>query len=132
MPIALILLGIVIASATVNDQLGALGTQAKTDLFGVSGGKVGFIEWAAAILVVGALFRAVDLPDAGKALVALIILAFLLGNTGVPMQFLAGLQAVGGKATPPQTPADKIFNAAGAPAAPVAPTSPAAPNLGTP
>jgi len=124
MPVFLIVIGLVVLSAVINDQLGTLGSQASKDLFGHDG-KIGFIEWAAALLLVGGVFKAVDMPQAGKALVALVILAYLLGHTDVPNQFLAGLQALAGKFTP--TPGPSVIGAAGAPAPPVPPVPPAAP-----
>ena len=94
MGVALIIAGIVLVMATVNDQLGTLGSQIKKDFLG-DGSTNGFFMWVAAIVVIGAVLRMLDLPGAGKALIVLIIMAYLLGNANIPSQILSGLQAGG-------------------------------------
>jgi len=125
MPLFLIVIGGIILSAVINDKLGQLGTLASGDLFGQTG-KPGFIVWAGAILVIGAIFRAIDLPDAGKALVFLVIVAYLLGNANIPQQILAALEQAGGA---PAAAKPTLYQSLGvsAPAAPAAPASPAGP-----
>lgn len=94
MPLLLIVIGLTVLAAVVNDRLGELGALARKDLFG-DGDKPGFVLWGAAILLVGGIFRAVDLPDAGRALVVLVIVAFLLAHADVPSVFLNALRAAG-------------------------------------
>jgi hypothetical protein len=102
MGVALMIAGVVLAMATINDQLGTLGSQVKKDFLG-DGASHGFFMWIAAIVVIGAVLRMLDLPGAGKALIVLIIIAYLLGNANIPSQILSGLQGAG--QTPATTPA---------------------------
>lgn len=95
MGVALIIIGVVIATAVINDKLGELGSLMKSDLFG-SGSDKGFIVWTAAILVLGSFLKMLDMPEAGRALVILIILAFLLGHADIPNQILSAVEGAGG------------------------------------
>src|SRR5271166_3500612 len=97
MAVFLIIAGMVMIMAAINDQIGALGALIKGDLFGGGGASdYGFVVWAAAIIAIGAVLRVADLPDAGRFLVALVIIAYLLGHAGIPTQVLQQIQAAGG------------------------------------
>jgi len=99
MAVFLIIAGMVMIMAAINDQIGALGALIKGDLFGGGGASdYGFVVWAAAIIAIGAVLRVADLPDAGRFLVALVIIAYLLGHAGIPTQVLQQIQAAGGGA----------------------------------
>ena len=93
--VVLIILGTVISAAVINDKLGELGELAKADLFG-DGKTSGFIVWVGAIIVIGAVFRVLNLPEAGRAIVVLIMVAYLLGNAKLPTQLLEAIKQVGG------------------------------------
>jgi hypothetical protein len=95
MPAALIIIGLVLGMAAVNDKIGDLGTLIKSDFFGSKQGDYGFIVWAAAIIIVAAVLRVLDLPEAGKLLIVLIVLAYLLGNANIPQQILTAIESAG-------------------------------------
>lgn len=95
MPVALIIMGLVIGMAAANDQIPTLGKLAKSDFFGSKQGDYGFIVWAAAIIMIAAVLRVLNLPEAGKMLIILIVLAYLLGNANIPSQILAAVQGAG-------------------------------------
>lgn len=95
MPVALIVIGLILGMAAVNDQIPALGKLVKSDLFGSKAGDYGFLVWAAAIIVVAAVMRVLNLPEAGKMLVILVVLAYLLGNGNIPQQILTAIESAG-------------------------------------
>jgi len=124
MPVFLIIVGMVLMMAAINSQIGALGSLAKRDLFGSgASGDYGFIIWAAAVIAIGAVLRAIDLPDAGRFLVALVIVAYLLGHAGIPTQILQELKG--------SSDAGASSGSAGGPPAPAAPAAPASPPFAT-
>jgi hypothetical protein len=85
------------------------------------GNQAGFLERAAAILVVSCLFRSVDMPEAGKVLGVLVILVFILADGGLENKFLTQLKAGTG------SPADlKTSDSAQNSAAPLTNIAPAA------
>jgi hypothetical protein len=94
MGVALIIIGAILFMAQTNDKLGALGAQVKNDFFGANG-SYGFLVWAAAILAIGAILRIADLPEAGKMLIVLVILAYLLGNANIPSQLASAVKSAG-------------------------------------
>lgn len=100
MGVAIIVIGILIGTAVINDKLGDLGTLMKSDLFG-AGGDRGFIVWVAAILILGSLLRMLNMPEAGRALIILIVLAFLLGHAKIPGQILTAVQGAGQEGATP-------------------------------
>ena len=95
MAVFLIVFGLVLIMSAFNDTLAAFGKLASGDLFG-SGGKPGFLVWAGAILVVGAIFKMLDLPSAGKMLITLIIIAYLLGHTDITSKITSALSSGAG------------------------------------
>lgn len=94
MPVFIFFVAAIFGLAAINGRVGALFTQSKTDLFG-NGQSYGFIVWAAAILVVASVFKAIDLGDAGKVFVALLIIEFLLGTPDVVNSLEQQLKAAG-------------------------------------
>jgi hypothetical protein len=82
MPVALLFAAFILGAAALNGRVAALGTQANKDLFG-SNGQVGFLEWAGAVLFIGAVMKTIDIPRAGKALIALVLITFLLADNGL-------------------------------------------------
>lgn len=101
MAMFLIIMGVLLGAVAINDKVGDFGTLFKNDLVG-SGQSYGFIVWAGAIIAVATVFRVVDLPDAGRFLVALIVIAYLLGHANIPTQVLQQLQSVGAPAAKSQ------------------------------
>lgn len=103
MPVALIVAGIIFGAAALNgtlaDQQGKPGLLSllSGDLFG-KGGQIGFLEWAGALLLLSAIMKALDFPEAGKALIVLVILKFLLDQNGVPTQLLDAIKGLGTQA----------------------------------
>lgn len=92
MGVAILIIGLILASAAINDKIGQLGALIKSDLFG-DGKERGFIIWVAAIIILAAILKVLNLPEAGRALIALIIVSFFLGHTDVPGQILSSLQS---------------------------------------
>ena len=106
MPVALIIMGLVLGMAAVNDKIGDLGKLVKSDFFGSKQGDYGFIVWAAAVIIIATIMRVLNLPEAGKMLVVLIVLAYLLGNANIPSQILSAVEGSGsasGSPIPTQT-----------------------------
>ena len=94
MGLALVIIGAIIIMAAINDQIGALGSLVKEDFFGTDG-TYGFLVWAAAILAIGAVLGMLDLPEAGKVLIILVVIAYLLGNANIPAQLAAAVKKAG-------------------------------------
>jgi hypothetical protein len=82
MVVFLLVMGAILGASAINGTIPQLGKQANDDLFG-TGGKVGFLEWMAAILVIAVAAKSIDLPDAGKALLVLTVLVFLISDKGL-------------------------------------------------
>ena len=101
MLIAAILVGAVLLMAGVNNTWGQLGGLAKDVIWPAKGS--GFLLWVFAILFLMTVLRALNLPEAGKALVVLIVVAFLLGHTDIPGQILSAVKASGQGAAPGAT-----------------------------
>jgi cell division protein FtsW (lipid II flippase) len=78
-PVFIFFVAAIFGLAAINGRVKQLFDQGRKDLFG-DGQSYGFILWAVAILVVASVFKAIDLGDAGKVFVALLIIAFLLGT----------------------------------------------------
>jgi len=93
MLIAAVIIGSILIMAGVNNTWGDLGSLAKETVWPKQG--TGFIVWVFAILFLAAVLRALNLPEAGKALVVLIVVAFLLGHNDVPGQILKGITGSG-------------------------------------
>ncbi len=93
MVVALLVIGIILGLAGINGQLPALGAQVKKDLL-AQGGQVGFIEWAGAILGVSIITKNLDMPEAGKLFMALIVIVYLLKNEQVITQAVTELKGL--------------------------------------
>jgi hypothetical protein len=93
-PVFIFFVAAIFGLAAINGRVGTLFTQSKTDLFG-NEQSYGFIVWAAAILVVASVLKAIDLGDAGKVFVALLIIEFLLGTPDVVNSLEQQLKAAG-------------------------------------
>jgi hypothetical protein len=77
MPLALLLIGAFLGLLAINgkyaDALTLIGNSAKK----APGGSVSLLEAFAGIILVAALFRAVELPRAGEAFLVLLVVVFL-------------------------------------------------------
>ena len=106
MAIPLIIMALITMAAVINDKLGDLGTLVKSDLFGDKS-QAGFVAWVGAIIVVASFFKMLDLPQAGRGIIILIILAYVLGNRDIPGQITNALQGASreGGAPAPSAPA---------------------------
>ena len=107
MAIPLIVIALVIMAAVINDKLGDLGSLVKGDLFG-SKDQMGFIAWVGAIIVLASALKMLNLPEAGRGLIILIIVAYLLGHKEIPGQLVEAIQGAateGGGAGPAPAPA---------------------------
>jgi hypothetical protein len=100
MAVALLVFGAVLIAVAINDKVGEFGELVKKDMVG-EGAQIGFIAWVGAIIVLAAFFKVLNLPEAGRAMVILIILAFLLGHHDIPGQVL---EAIKGASTPADYP----------------------------
>jgi hypothetical protein len=103
----------------VNGTVPQLGKQLNADILG-SNNQPGFGEWVAAILTVSIVAKSLDLPDAGRALMVLVVLVYLLADKGlitqIEQQFATIKNPVTGSAAAtigPAPPAGSV--AAGAP-----------------
>jgi hypothetical protein len=94
MPVVLLVFGVVIGMAVVNDKIGKLGDLVKSAVFPPEGH--GFLIWVFAVLAIASVLRMLDLPEAGKALVVLVVVAYLLGHNDIPKQIYDGINAVKG------------------------------------
>ena len=107
MPVFIIVLGVIVGIAALNDTITSKDNQPglwsllSGDLF-PSGQNPGFLEWAAAVLAIAALAKMVDLPEAGRALIALVIISYLLSNKGasIPQQLLSAIGSSSGGSGP--------------------------------
>lgn len=104
MVVFLIVMGVILGAAAVNGTIPELGKQMNKDLFS-KGTQAGFLKWVLAVLVISSITKAINLPDAGKVLLVLIFLAFILSSkngdllTSIVNQ-ISSLQGPGGAATP--------------------------------
>lgn len=85
--------GLILVMVGINgtDKIRELGNLTKETFWPADGH--GFLLWVFAILFVGLLLRALNLPEAGKALIALIIVAYVLGHANIPGQVLQAVQS---------------------------------------
>jgi hypothetical protein len=98
MPVIIIFFGILIGMASMNGKIGDLGDIIKTTVYPEQGR--GFFIWVAAIIVLASLMRILNLPEAGKALIVLVVLAYFLSHADIPQKMLDELNKVKPDATP--------------------------------
>jgi hypothetical protein len=118
MIVFLLVFGVIIGMAAVNGKIPELGAQLNKDILGANN-QLGFAEWAAAILAIAILTKSVDLPGAGRALMVLVVLAFLLSDQGlltqIEQQFATIKNPVSGSAAASVVQAPPAGLAAGGP-----------------
>lgn len=83
MPFVLIVVGIVILVTAINGTTGKLAGLLKTDVFGQNG----YIYWAVAVGVVGAIGYINAFKRLSDWFIVLILLALVLNNRGIFQQF---------------------------------------------
>jgi hypothetical protein len=88
MEVAILVVCVIGLAAAVNGQISQLSGAIRQDIFG-DGQTPGFLAWIGALIVIGGVFRALNLPEAGRTMIVLLMIAYLLGNK----QMLAQLQA---------------------------------------
>jgi hypothetical protein len=87
MPLALIILAAFLILTGIKGNYAAVGTQFENDVMG-SGG---FLEFFIGIVGIAAFFRLIDMPNAGKVFLILVLLAYFLENQSV----LTSLESLG-------------------------------------
>jgi hypothetical protein len=101
MLVPLLILGALFVIVGINGQTSAFTAQMEKDLFSQQG-KIGFIEWAGAILALSILFKSIDMPEVGKYILGLVVIIFILKNEQVISQ---GVQELKSITSPPAAPA---------------------------
>lgn len=122
MPLALVILAYLAVVTGLTGRWSTVGAQFETDVMG-SNGQGGFLQFLVGIIGIAIFFRVVDMPNAGRVFMGLVIIVFLLQNANV----LTTLENIVGTSTtattsPGATAASGAV--AQAPAANAAPSSP--------
>src|ERR1035437_5992113 len=100
MSLGILIIGLIFGAAalngTISDQPASgstpakvgLGSQLNSDLFGTTGSTTspGLLKWFGALFCLGAIFKILGMPGAGKAFLGLVILAYFAKNPGVITQ----------------------------------------------
>lgn len=92
MPLAFLVIGALLVVVAVRGTYANLGTMLVNDFTGASVGK-GFLVWVAAIAAIGALGWIPGLRTPSRLLLAMVILAIFISNSGV---FAQAQKAVSG------------------------------------
>lgn len=87
MPLALVVIAWILIMTGINGNYAALGQQFNNDVLG----QGGFFNFLVGIVGIAVFFRVVDMPNAGRVFIGLVILAYLLQNANV----LTSLESVG-------------------------------------
>lgn len=85
MPFVLLVLGLLFLTAAIRGTQGQLFAELRETF----GGQPGFIRWALAIVLLGALGYVKSLRPVSNAALTLVFVALILSNRGVLPQFLA-------------------------------------------
>jgi hypothetical protein len=95
MPFALVFVGMILIVTGVRNTYKQLGTMVVADMTGSNApqGRAGFIMFAAAIGMVGALGAIKEMRTFSHYFLALILISILLSNTGVMQKFIAALKS---------------------------------------
>lgn len=96
MPLALLIVGIIIAVTAFRNTYRDVGTLVVGDLTGAGN----FLVWIGAIVIVGAAGYIEPLKYPSRLFLGLIILAMFLSNKGVFAQFTSALQGAQQQQTP--------------------------------
>lgn len=79
MPLALIVVAWILIMTGIRGDYAALGQSFSTDVMS----KGGFFNFGVGIVGIAAFFRLIGLPNAGRAFLILVIVAYLLQNQNV-------------------------------------------------
>lgn len=96
MPLALGIIAILLIATAFKGNYKAVGAQFQETFFG-SGTGTGFLTWAASIIGLSIIFRAIQAPKAGELFLTLIILVYFLTHNTLLTSFS---NAIGGVSTP--------------------------------
>lgn len=107
MPFALLLIGIVLVMAAANNTLTQLGQQLKKDFTG----QGNFLNWLAAVGIVGSIGYIPQMRTLSRVFLGLICLAILMtsGRRGVFSAFQGALNSGGGSSATAGTPAPAVY-----------------------
>lgn len=94
MPLALIAIAWLIIMTGINGNYTAVGTAFEQDVLN-NGQGGGFLSFLAGIVGIAVFFRVIDMPNAGRVFLVLVILVFVMRNAGV----LTALENIGGAPT---------------------------------
>jgi len=98
MPLAFLLIGILFVIVAVKGNLSAAWTQFDSDLTG-SGG---FIYWIVAIILLAILGRVLEMPNAAKAFIGLVVVVYVFhqsSNGTIFQQFSSALSSASAPAS---------------------------------
>jgi hypothetical protein len=79
MPLALVVIAVFVILTGLKGNFSAVGTQFTADIMGPQG----FLSFLVGIIGIAVFFRLIDMPNAGRAFVTLVIVVFLLQNSSV-------------------------------------------------
>lgn len=104
MLIALLIIGLMLISTSLQNTQHELGRQLQLDFLG-SGG---FLAWAAGIMAIGAIGLIPGLRSPSRYLLALIGVVFVVSNQGIFSGLQAALQGISASGPAPSIPAPQI------------------------
>src|SRR5271166_6634565 len=79
MPLALVALAVMLFIIGVTGNYGTAGALVEDDVMGNPG--PGFLQFMIGIIGIGAFFRLIGMPNAGRVFLVLVILVYLMKNT---------------------------------------------------
>lgn len=91
MPLFILLVGILLVFAGLNDKIGELGRLVKED-FAPSDGTTGFPIWIAVIFVIGAIGYVKELKPISNAFLLLVFVVLIISNRGFFAKFTAAIK----------------------------------------
>ncbi len=80
MPLALIAIAIMLFIAGVTGNYAQVGTQFQNDVMGADG-KGSFLQFMIGIIGIGAFFRLIGMPNAGRFFLVLVLIVYLMKNS---------------------------------------------------
>ena len=80
MPLALIFVAAMLIIIGIRGNYAAVGAQAEADIIDP---KTGYIQFLIGIIGIGAFFRLIGMPNAGKVFLGLVLLAWIMQNKNV-------------------------------------------------
>lgn len=83
MPLALLIVGVLLLTTVIKGNYNEVASLLSEELTG----SKGFLVWVGALLIIGVVGKAANAPLTARAFTALIIVVFLLANSGVFTKF---------------------------------------------